>query len=84
MFLSVLVGDPNTSSFGVSFRGTAVPQLKLLGGETLVARLYMHCDDNEPQTTNGTNVGTIDLHVMTAGNQREDVLMTTQRWHSSH
>jgi hypothetical protein len=77
-----LVGDPNSSSFGVSFRGTVVLRRNMSEAEEdmLVARLYMQCDVSDPQNTAGTNVGTIDLHKFKKmdGRKSVEVVTTTQ------
>ena len=57
-----LIGEPNSNSFGVSFRGTAALRRAMSAEDTLVARLYMQCDGSDPQNTAGTNVGNVVLH----------------------
>lgn len=73
-----LVGEPNSNSFGVSFRGTAELRRNASDEDMLVARLYMQCDGSGPQNTAGTNVGTIDLHSFKDGRKSVDLVTTTQ------
>jgi hypothetical protein len=54
-----LVGDPESKTFGLSFRGTLSPTIVLQSSNKLAAFLYVNCDDKSPSKTKGTNVGTV-------------------------
>lgn len=56
-----LIGEPDSKSFGVSYRGTLESAIELSGEEKLVAHLYMKCDNNPPNQTSAINVGTAKI-----------------------
>lgn len=56
-----LIGEPESKSFGVSYRGTLTPAIEMTGEETLVVHLYMKCDNKPPSETSAITVGTATI-----------------------
>jgi len=62
-----LIGEPESKSFGVSYRGTLESAIELRGEEKLVAHLYIKCDNDSPNTTSATHVGTAKISEVPKG-----------------
>ncbi|MHC9064687.1 hypothetical protein ACYX34_18640 [Nitrospira sp. CMX1] len=62
-----LIGEPESKSFGVSYRGTLESKIELSGEEKLVAHLYMKCDNDSPTTPRATHVGTAKISEVKKG-----------------
>ncbi|MCE7976031.1 MAG: hypothetical protein DYH03_02440 [Nitrospira sp. NTP1] len=56
-----LIGEPDSKSFGLSYRGTLQSAIELSGDATLVAHLYMKCENDSPDTTSAIHVGTAKM-----------------------
>ncbi len=56
-----LIGEPDSKSFGASYRGTFSSLMELSGETTLVAHLYMKCDTKPPSETGAIHVGTAKM-----------------------
>ena len=62
-----LIGEPESKSFGLSYRGTLQSAIELSGEDKLVAHLYMKCDNESPNTTSATHVGTAKISEVKKG-----------------
>jgi hypothetical protein len=71
-----LIGEPDSSSFGLSFRGTLTPDVEMTGDEKVVLYLYITCDDEIPSKTSGINVGTVDIGTLKSGRQVSTMIAT--------
>ncbi len=56
-----LIGEPESKSFGISYRGTVESAIELSGDATVVAHLYMKCDTKPPSETSAIHVGTAKI-----------------------
>ncbi len=56
-----LIGEPDSKSFGASYRGTLSSEIELSGDATLVAHLYMKCDTKPQSETSAIHVGTAKI-----------------------
>lgn len=72
-----LIGEPDSKSFGVSYRGTLTPAIELSGEEALVAHLYMRCDKKLPSETSAINVGTAKIGEVKKGRDSSFRIVTT-------
>lgn len=72
-----LIGEPDSKSFGVSYRGTLTPAIELSGEEALVAHLYMKCDNKLPSETSAINVGTAKIGEVKKGRAPSFRIVTT-------
>ncbi len=71
-----LIGEPNSKSFGLSYRGTLIPDVAMTGDETLVLYLYIDCDDEVPSKTSGINVGIVELGTLKEGRETATLIVT--------
>lgn len=72
-----LIGEPDSKSFGVSYRGTLTPAIELGGEEALVAHLYMRCDKKPPSETSAINVGMAKIGEVKKGRDSSFRIVTT-------
>jgi hypothetical protein len=73
-----LIGKPDSESFGLSYRGDLAPQVDIKGGEKLVAYLYLKCDDQSPEKTNGVNVASVNVTDIKQGRKKSAVIETVE------
>ncbi len=71
-----LIGQPDSMSFGLSFRGTLTPEVAMTGEEKLVLYLYINCDDEIPSKTKGINVATVDIGSLKSGRRVSTLIAT--------
>jgi hypothetical protein len=71
-----LIGAPDSTSFGLSFKGTLTPEVAMSGDEKLVLYLYTDCDAAIPSKTKGINVGTVDMGTLKKGQQVSTLIAT--------
>lgn len=71
-----LVGEPDSKSFGLSYRGLLDPETDLSGTEKLVGYFYVKCDDESPDKTKGVLIGSINVTDIKAGRESYTLIMT--------
>jgi hypothetical protein len=72
-----LVGEPDSKSFGLSFRGLLDPETDLSGKELkLVGYFYARCDNESPDKTKGILIGSVDLADIKAGRDAYTLIVT--------
>jgi hypothetical protein len=71
-----LVGELDSKSFGLSYRGTLAPETELLGTEKLVGYFYLKCDDDSPSETKGTLVGSVTIADIKPGRDDYTLIVT--------
>lgn len=72
-----LIGEPDSKSFGASYRGTLSSEIELSGDATLVAHLYMKCDTKPSSETSAIHVGTAKLGEAPKGRGESLRIMST-------
>lgn len=73
-----LVGEQDSKSFGLSYRGLLDPETELSGSEKLIGYFYINCDNESPDKTKGILIGSVDIADIKAGRDAYTLIRTAE------
>ena len=71
-----LIGEPDSKSFGVSYRGTVDPETEITESPKLVGYFYVNCDNEPPSKTKGLLVGSVSIADIKQGRDTYTLIAT--------